>query len=201
MSKSRAVVGGVQRRLRSAGGESALIALLRGINVGGNKKVPMSELRELATGIGCHRVESYIQSGNLVFSTSIAPNALEIALEQSIRQTFGFSVDVVVRTGADWRGYAARTPFADAQKERPSRVLLGLSKRPPKPGAEIMLREVAKSGERIEIVEDAIWIDFLDGIGSSKLTPAVIDRAVGSSVTARNWSTVQKLDEMARALA
>jgi uncharacterized protein (DUF1697 family) len=79
--------------------------------------------------------------------------------------------------------------------------LLGLSKLPPKAGAADRLREYAKSGERIQVLGDAIWIDFGTHIASSKLTPAVLDRVAGSTVTARNWRTVQKLDEMARALA
>jgi uncharacterized protein (DUF1697 family) len=178
-----------------------LIALLRGVNVGGNKKVPMAELREIVTEVGCQDVRSYIQSGNLVFSARLAPAAAEVAIEEGIAKRFGFRVEVVVRTSGAWRVYARGTPFAEAQTARPHRLHLGLSKRPPKSDAAARLREYAKADEQIAIVGDAVWIDFANGVGTSKLTPAVIDRAVGSTVTARNWRTVQKLWEMAGAIA
>src|SRR6185503_7965183 len=165
----------------SARGATTLIALLRGINVGGNKKVPMAVLRDLATGLGFRQVESYIQSGNLVLAASQAAEAAEAALEQAIERHFGFAVDVIVRTGAQWLRYAAGSPFADAEAERPNWLLLGLSKRPPNLGAADTLRAYAKAGERIEVLDDAIWIDFAAGVASSKLTPAVLDRAVGST--------------------
>src|SRR5207237_9857513 len=92
--------------------------------------------------------------------------------------------------------YAAGTPFREAQVARPNRVLLALSKCPPNPDAAGQLCALAKAGEQIQIVGDALWIDFHDGIGTSKLNPAVLDRAVGSTVTARNWTTVQKLAEL-----
>lgn len=179
---------------------SALIALLRGVNVGGHKKVPMSELREVLSGIGCRSVATYIQSGNAVFSSDMMPEEAETAIEQAISSRFGFAVAVVVRTLAGWRAYETASVFAEAQTARPHLLLLGLPKRPPRPDAAEKLRVYAKAGEQIEIVDDGIWIDFATAIGSSKLTPAVIDRIVGSTVTARNWTTVQKLGEMARAL-
>jgi len=172
------------------------VALLRGINVGGNKLVPMAELRSLATALGWQRVATFIQSGNLVFVSDGSSAALEGALEKELARHFGFSVEVIVRGAAAWHRYAAGTPFPDAQATRPNRVLLGLSKRPPNPDAADRLRAVAKAGEQLQVVGDALWIDFNDGIGTSKLSPAVLDRAVGSTVTARNWTTVQKLAEL-----
>lgn len=169
------------------------VALLRGINVGGNKRVPMAALRSLAEGLGWQRVATFIQSGNLVFVSDGSRAALEEDLERALARHFGFSVEVIVRGGAAWRRYVAGTPFPDAQAARPQHVLLGLSKRPPSPEAAERLRAYCKAGERVEIAGDAIWIDFAAGVGKSKLSPAVLDRAVGSTVTARNWTTVQAL--------
>jgi len=172
------------------------VALLRGINVGGHKRVPMVELRGLATSLGWQQVATFIQSGNLVFVSSGSTAALEGALEAEIVRHFGFSVEVIVRNARAWRGYASRTPFREAQVARPNRLLLALSKRPPNPDAAARLQPFAKAGEQIQLAGDALWIDFAAGIGTSKLTPAVLDRAVGSTVTARNWTTVQKLAEL-----
>ena len=181
---------------RTKGRTKPQIALLRGINVGGNKKVPMADLRNLAAGLGWQQVQSYIQSGNLVFAAEGSGAAAEAALERELARHFGFSVEVIVRAGADWQRYAAGSPFRESQTAWPHRLLLGLSKRPPQADAAERLRAYAKAGERIELVGDALWLDFAEGIGTSKLTPAVLDRAVGSTVTARNWLTVGKLAGM-----
>src|SRR5262245_16850824 len=120
---------------RASPGATRMIALLRGINVGGNRKVPMAELRQIASEAGLEEVETYIQSGNLTFATTQTPAAAEAALEKAIEEKFGFAVDVVVRTAAQWARYAAGSPFPDAAKERPNILHLGLSKKPPAPDA------------------------------------------------------------------
>ncbi len=173
-----------------------MVALLRGINVGGNKKIPMQILLDVAAAAGLVEVATYIQSGNLVFGTTGSAAEAEVLLEKIIEKKFGFPVEVVVRTATQWNRYAAGCPFAAAQIERPSLLLLGLSKKPPLPDVAQKLRERAAHGERIEVKGDALWIDFQGGVGVSKLTPAVLDRAVGSTVTARNIRTVQELAQM-----
>lgn len=173
-----------------------MVALLRGVNVGGNKKVPMKALVQVALDCGFTEVATYIQSGNLLFNAGVSTAEAETKLEKAIEARFGFQVEVIVRSAAQWNRYAAGTPFTQAQHERPNLVLLGLSKKPPKADAAKLLRERATQGELIEIQGDAVWVDFPAGVGVSKLTPAVMDRAVGSTVTARNWKTVQQLAQM-----
>ena len=175
-----------------------VIVLLRGINVGGRRAVPMADLRQLAGAAGYAEVETYIQSGNLVLTTTEATATVEATLERAIAKRFGFEVSVTARTAAAWARAIAANPFADAATERPSHLLLGLSKRPPSRDTAAQLRPHATLGERVEVRGDAIWLDYLGGVGKSKLSPAVLDRAVGSPVTARNWTTVRKLAEMAR---
>lgn len=176
------------------------IALLRGINVGGNRLVPMAALREIASGIGWSDVATYIQSGNVVFRAEAVGGAAEAALEAAIGERFGFAVEVIVRGGEQWRRYAKSEAFADAQAARPNLLLLAVSKRRPKADAVEVLRAAAKAGERVEANGDALWIDLASAVGTSKLTPAVLDRAVGSTVTTRNWRTVQTLAGMVGAL-
>jgi len=174
-----------------------MVALLRGINVGGHRKVPMAALCLAAEGAGFKDVKTYIQSGNLVFSAgrlSVAQTASR--LEGAIEQRFGFAVDVIVRTEKQWQVYARSSPFPEAASDRPNLLMLGLAKMPLASAAAAYLRERAHSGERIKIVGDAIWIDFDASVGRSKLSPTVLDRAAGSAVTLRNWKTVTKLDEM-----
>lgn len=181
--------------------DKAFVALVRAINVGG-RKVPMADLCRIVTALGFRNVCNYIQSGNLVFlgSAKAGPSEVEAAVEQAIERTFGFAADVVVRTKAAWATYAKGSPFPDAQADRPQHVLLGLSKQAPKGDAAPRLQAYAVSGERVAVIGDAVWIDFPEGMARTKITPAVLDRLVGSPVTGRNWRTVQKLDTMLHAL-
>lgn len=176
---------------------TTFIALLRGINVGGHRPVPMAELRVLCGELGLADAQTYIQSGNLVFAATGTARALEARLEQAIAGRFGFAVDVLVRGAAQWPGYVAGNPMPEAAEAQPNLVLLGLSKSPPRPDAVAALRERAAAGERVEAAGEALWFHFPQGSARTKLTPAAIDRAVGSPVTTRNWRTVQKLAEMA----
>ena len=176
---------------------TTFIALLRGINVGGHHKIPMSELRQLCEGLGYGHTQTFIQSGNVVCTGSDEASAVERKLEQAIATHFGFSTPVIVRTAKQWRAYLRGNPFLAASQRDPNLVLLGLSKSRPALGAVAALRERAATGEKVAAVGDALWLYFASGVGRSKLSPAVIDRLVGSSVTARNWRTVQQLAAMA----
>jgi uncharacterized protein (DUF1697 family) len=176
---------------------TTFIALLCGINVGGNRKVPMSELCALGDSVGLAATRSYIQSGNLVFCSSATAGGVEAKLEAAILARFGFAVDVLVRTARQWEACAADNPFPEASEVEPSRVMLLVSKAAPSPDAAAALQSRASGGERVVGVGGVIWVHYPAGVGSSKLTPALVDRLVGSKVTARNWRTVVKLREMA----
>jgi uncharacterized protein (DUF1697 family) len=173
-----------------------LIALLRAVNVGG-RKLPMAELRALCGELGWEKVETYIQSGNLVFSAAGKAEALEAELERAIRDRFALDVPVVVRTAAQWARYAKANPFPRAAEEAPNRLQLLVSKRPPHQDAAERLMERAQGGEAVKAAGGAMWFHFAEGVASSKLTPTLIDKACGSPSTGRNWRTVVKLKEMA----
>lgn len=182
-------------------GANVVVALLRGINVGGNKKVPMTDLRTVATKLGCVNPVTYIQSGNLVVGTELGAAAFEVALEHELKQKFGFEVLVIARSGAQWLQYAKGSPFKDAEEARPNMLLLGLSKIAPQKGSDARIQAAGVFGERAVLQRDALWIDFPQGSGRSKITPAVLDRLVGSTVTTRNWRTVQEIGKLVEAAA
>ena len=175
-----------------------LIALLRAVNVGG-RKLPMAELRALCGELGWQDVETYIQSGNVVFKASAKPEALEAELEKAITARFGLDVPVIVRTAKQWAACAAANPFPAAARDEPNRLQLLLSQRPPHADAAEKLMERAQAGERVTAAGGALWFHFPEGVGSSKLTPALIDKACGSPSTGRNWRTVVQLGVMADA--
>jgi len=160
------------------------IALLRGINVGGNKMIAMSDLRDLATRLGLRDARTLLQSGNLVFHSGKPPAQLEKLLEREI----AMAVDVFVRTAEEWRAAVARNPFAEEAKRDPGHLLLMALKDAADAGTLVIPgREVARGSGR------EIYLYYPDGQGKSKLTNAVIEKKLGTRGTARNWNTVMKL--------
>ena len=174
-----------------------LIALLRAVNVGG-RKLPMAELRGLCADLGWGDVETYIQSGNVVFSAPAGPEPLEAELEAALRNRFAFEVPVMVRDVGQWSAYEAANPFPEAARDEPNRLLLFVTKRPLAPDAAGKLMERAQGGEFVKSAGGALWFHFPEGVGASRITPAWIDKACGSPATGRNWRTVLKLGEMVR---
>jgi uncharacterized protein (DUF1697 family) len=172
-----------------------MVALLRAVNVGG-RKLPMAELRALCTTIGWSDVATYIQSGNIVFTTEMAPAGAEAALEAAVAGAYGYDAPTIVRTRAQWAALAAGNPFPDAARDEPNRLMLLVSKAPPAAGAAEAIEARATAGERVRAAAGALWFHYPQGAGTSKLTPSLIDRAVGSPATARNWRTVATLQEM-----
>lgn len=146
------------------------VALLRAVNVGG-RKLPMAELRDLCGEAGLEQVATYIQSGNVIFSSKRKPAAVEKQLEQAIEQRFGLKVPVIVRTAADWAAYPKSNPFPAAARDAPNRLMLLVSKEVPKAGAETAIQARAAAGEQVKRTGNVLWIHFPEGSGTSKLTP------------------------------
>jgi uncharacterized protein (DUF1697 family) len=145
-----------------------LVFLLRGINVGGHKKLPMAELREVARTLGFQDPSTYVQSGNLVCNVAQPPALAAAALSQALENHFGFPVDVVVRTAGAWLELAAGSPFPDAEQERPRFLHLGPASRPLAPNAQEALAPYVRGGERVRADGDTIWIDYADGAGRAR---------------------------------
>jgi len=172
-----------------------MVALLRAVNVGG-RKLPMAELRALCAALGWEDVATYIQSGNVVFSSGMTPAEAEAALEGAVAKVYGYDAPTIVRTRAEWAELAAGNPFAEAAKTEPNRIQLLVSKDRVKPGAAEAIMAKARAGETVKEAPGALWFHYPEGIGTSKLTPALIDKACGSPTTGRNYRTVQMLLEM-----
>jgi len=172
------------------------IALLRGINVGGRNTVPMAALRALCEGLGWKEVETFIQSGNVLFEASGTAGTLESALEEAMETRFGFRPAAIVRSAAGWAKLLDANPFVSEAEAEPAKVMVALSKEKLASGAAAAIGAKAAAGEKVREAGGALWIHYPDGAGRSKLTPSTIDKAAGSPVTARNWRTVQALKDM-----
>jgi uncharacterized protein (DUF1697 family) len=172
------------------------IALLRGINVGGHNKIPMAELRALCGKIGWRGVATYIQSGNILFDAQGTLSALEKQLAEAIAGHFGHRIHVIVRPAAAWPLYLRLNPFPEASEAEPNRVMLALARNKLPPDAADQLNQYAASGETVAQRTESLWIHYASGTAGSKISPALLDRLAGSSVTTRNWRTVLKINDM-----
>ncbi|HEY1145691.1 MAG TPA: DUF1697 domain-containing protein [Allosphingosinicella sp.] len=172
------------------------VALLRGINVGGHNKVSMADLRAVGEGLGWSDVSTYIQSGNLIFGAAGKVDALESALEAALAERFGVAVAVIARTAPQWAGHVASNPFPEAAEAEPNRLMLCLAKKTPRADCDAALQEKARDGEKVRLVGATLWIHYPARAGQSRLSPSLIDRLVGSPVTARNVRTALKLEAM-----
>lgn len=168
------------------------VALLRGINVGGRRKVPMGDLRDLATDLGWSSVGTHLNSGNLIFSADARPVELITVLEQGIVDRFGFEAPVVIRDTDQLRAALAANPFPDGD---PKQVQFAFLAEAPTDGAADRLATVASEVEQWDLSDEVLFVDFGGGLARSKLA-AGLDRILGTVVTSRNLRTVQALAQM-----
>jgi len=182
------------------------VALLRGINVGGRNKVPMADLREVVTSLGHTGVTTYIQSGNVLFSTADTDTAkLAAALESAIEDRFGIWSSVVVLSRDDLAGVLAANPYPDEPNPRLVHVVFLNAT----PASDLLTRisaagdAVAAKGSRdtVQAAGRALFLHTPDGFGTSELaqtlfkiiSPPAKAKKHGLAATARNWATATKL--------
>lgn len=174
------------------------IALLRAINVGGHQAVSMERIRGSFERAGARRVRSLLASGNFVFEIpGRAGPALERWLEDALRNELGLDTDVLVRSDAEWEALITANPFPREAESDPAHLLLVALKAVPPPATLRRLQVAVVGREKVKLVGRELFIVYPDGIGRSKLTNVVIERALGIRGTGRNWNTVQKLRALA----
>ncbi|MEV3993678.1 DUF1697 domain-containing protein [Streptomyces sp. NPDC049837] len=176
-------------------------ALLRGINVGGHKKVPMAQLRTLLTELGHTDVTTYLQSGNAVFTSASGADEDTLAAElaAAIEKRFGFGVDCLVRGGPYLRAVADACPFPAAELEAKQLHVTYFS-RPVTPDRFAGLDQAAFLPEEFRLGDRALYLYAPDGLGRSQLADVLSRPALlkGIIATTRNWNTVVRLVELTR---
>jgi uncharacterized protein (DUF1697 family) len=177
---------------------TTFLALFRAVNVGGRSMVSSSALCGLAVSAGFEAARTALQSGNLVFSAPPAKAAaIEGALESAAAKQLHLQTDVIVRTAEEWRRIIEANPFPAEADRDPSHLLVMPLKRAAKPDDVRALQAAIKGREMVRAVGAQFYLVYPDGIGRSKLTAAVIEKAIGTRGTARNWNTVLKLQALA----
>lgn len=174
-----------------------LVALLRGINVGGHRKLPMARLRELAEQLGWSDVETYVQSGNLVFTAPArtGEDAAASALSAAVEEAFGYDVPVVVRTRAHLADIVAADPFG-ARADNPARYQVLFLGQAPDPAVVADLDPDAIAPDAFLLRGREVYLWTPDGVRDSRLTRALSEQRLGTTATARNWRTVLRLLDM-----
>jgi uncharacterized protein (DUF1697 family) len=177
---------------------SLYIALLRGINVGGNKKIAMSDLREMLTKLGFEDAQSLLQSGNLIFrGGKRSPEQLESLLETETEKRLGVQAAFFVRTPEELKNAVARNPFREEAKRDPGHLVVMFLRDVPDKKAVEALQAAIVGSEIVRADGRHLYIVYPDGIGRSRLTHALIEKKLGTRGTGRNWNTVLKLSASA----
>lgn len=167
---------------------STWVALLHAVNVGGTGKLAMAYLRRLCDEAGFRDARTWIASGNVVFDSQLAEHDVVATLETALERQAGKPIRISLRSAGELAAVLAANPFDDGA---PSRVLAIFLPAPPP--ADVIEAAKHRRDERISLGRREIYVDYADGIGTSKL---VIPAAKAG--TARNMNTVAKLVEMVR---
>lgn len=170
------------------------IAILRGINVSGSKKLPMAELRTLLAKLDFQKVQTYIQSGNVVF-TSDEKNQEKLGeqISEAIKKQYDYDVPVLVKTIDEWKTAMANNPFTDKDISKQAITFLATA------STETDF-DIDSKDDEFKIINSEVYLYCPNGFGRSKLTNNLFERKLKTQATTRNWKTIHKLLEMAEAL-
>lgn len=173
---------------------TAYVALLRAVNVGGKNRLPMAELREALVAGGLERVSTVLQSGNILLRSSKPGGTVATKVANTITESFGLQIGVVVRSAAELVAVAERNPFlaAGATPDLATLHVAFLCDLPS--AARVATLEVDRSPPDAFAVDGReVYLRYPNGSGRSRLTLAYLERRLGTPGTARNWRTVLRL--------
>jgi len=178
---------------------AVFIALYRGINVGGNNPVKMESLRAMHERLGHRGVQSYIQSGNVVFSAQGSAEAIARKTQAGFVKEFGFAAKLIVVDATRWRTMVEGNPYAKFAADNPKTVHAGIcAGEPSARGLQALLARTGGS-ETFVIKKGIVYLHAPDGFGTSKFA-AGMEKACGVPMTVRNWRTIESLWNMASAV-
>ena len=174
------------------------IAFLRGINVGGKRKILMADLKAMFLKIGFQKVETYIQSGNIIFQSAINNSDIENKLEKEISTEFGLDVPVIVRSAKDLKNLIQNNPYYSSESDI-NTLHLTFLKADPNPKDVDAISSLSFEPDLFTIEKKEIYI-FCEGkYHQSKLTNDFFEKKLKVQTTTRNWKTVLKLLDLVEA--
>ncbi|GAA4731961.1 DUF1697 domain-containing protein [Isoptericola chiayiensis] len=178
------------------------VVLLRGVNVGGHRRVSAADLRAAAAGVGLRDAATYATSGNLVATSEGGSTGadgvarLEVELTAALAARVGDAVPLAVVPAARWADLVAANPFPAVARDDPGHLQLHLGPEPVDDDGVARLAAAHDGPEHLATAHGALYVHYTAGIGRSRLTSARLDRATGPWTTGRNWRTVLRLQQM-----
>jgi uncharacterized protein (DUF1697 family) len=175
------------------------IGVLRAINLGSHNRIAMADLRAMLEKVGCEDPKTLIVSGNVVFrNASTSCDKVEKMLEAASTRHLGVTTDYFVRSAKQWNAIIAANPFPKEAKSDPGHLIMMCLRDAPAAAQVKALQAAIKGREKVAVGGKHAYFVYPDGVGRSKLTIAMIEKAFGTRGTARNWNTVLKLGELAQ---
>jgi len=169
------------------------IAILRGINVSGQKMIKMAELKDLFTGLKCTNVRTYIQSGNVIFESAIDAETLEKKIEKQIEKVFGFEVPVLVRSVEEMKKVLEKNPFLKDKKVDPEKLhVTFLSEVPSKENIEAT-NKLSFEPDQFILAKKEVYVHCPDKYGTTKINNTFFEKKLKVTATTRNLKTVKEL--------
>jgi uncharacterized protein (DUF1697 family) len=173
------------------------VAMIRGINVGGNKLIKMDQLRKSLEAKGFEQVKTYIQSGNVVFKAAkLSSTAVARKIEAVIVKDFGFSASVISRTRDEMSTVIANNPFLKMPGIDPAKLHVAFLSDTPAPASLKKLAELTRLPDQASCVGKEVYLYLPNGVSQSSLWKTPLDRVLSVVTTMRNWKTVNTLHRM-----
>jgi len=175
-----------------------MIALLRGINVGGHRKIKMADLRKHLEVAGFQQVQTYIQSGNIVFQSGDSAPALEVRIKELILEKWGFEVEVMVLSGEEWAEIERNNPFLPEQEANIARLSVTVLGEVPAPKLLPAVPPEKYLPDQFQLIGRAVYLYLPNGMARTKLQHGLFEKKWATRATNRNWKTVRKLLAMSQ---
>ena len=173
------------------------VAMLRGINVGGQKSIRMEDLRSSFHVIGYRNARTHVQSGNVVFNSAISTDKdLSGKIGEMILKDYGFPVTVIVRNSAEMTRIVRANPFLSDRSIDPSKLHVTFLSDPPAKSSLPRMDRLTGAPDEFRVVKREVYLHCPNGYGRTKLSNNAIEKALSVQATTRNWNTVSTLEKM-----
>jgi uncharacterized protein (DUF1697 family) len=182
---------------------TVFVSMLRAVNVGGTSRIKMDALQAVYEAIGLKHVRTLLQSGNVVFESSLKDrDQLVRRIKQEIERQLELEIEVILRTLAEVASIVERGPMLSPEADKSKLLVMFLSSVPAASAQAALVKwhKDRKGPELIEMRGPEIYLYYPDGVGRSKVTGAVLESRLNVAGTARNWNTLEKLLETGRTL-
>jgi len=170
------------------------IAFFRGINVSGQRKIKMSELKTMFQKYGFKNIQTYIQSGNVLFESTLKKSEIKSKLENAVKKEYGFYVPIEIKTDSEIKNIYNSSPFKEIEnEENGTKILVTFLSKKPLENNLLNLMDYVKEPEKLTVLENTIYLYCPNGYGKSKLSNNFIESKLKLEATTRNWKTITKL--------